>query len=169
VAAVAASRGVRTASSGTASTPSRRSTRIDTSEFIPGISAPSSLASRTSTGKNVTLCCTVARGSTFSTVPRKVRPGYASTVTRTCCPARTFPMSLSLTSVESYTVARSASVSSTVPPLGELTLDATTVPGATLRAITVPALGARMVTSSSAMRARSSCVRAAVSDDCALA
>jgi hypothetical protein len=78
-------------------------------------------------------------------------------------------MSLSLTSVLSYTVARLASVSSTVPPLGELVDEVTTCPSATLRAITVPALGARMVTSSSAMRARSSWVRAAVRDDCALA
>ena len=75
VAAVVASRSERTASTGTASTLSRSSTRIETSEFIPGISAPSRLSMRMSTGNIVTLCCTVARGSIFSTTPRKVRPG----------------------------------------------------------------------------------------------
>ena len=63
------SRGLRTASFDTASTPGFRSTVIDTSPFIPGRSNPSSFRSDTSTGNIVTLCCTTACGSIFSTVP----------------------------------------------------------------------------------------------------
>ena len=56
-----------------------------------------------------------------------------------------------------------------VPPLAPLVDEVMTWPGETLRAITVPADGAVIVTSSSAMRASESCVRALVTCDCALA
>src|SRR3954470_10308550 len=80
-ATVAASRAFRIASLGTAGTLSLRRMSITTCPFIPGISAPSELLRLTSTGNIVTLDCTTASGSTFSTMPTNRRFGNASTVT----------------------------------------------------------------------------------------
>ena len=80
-----------------------------------------------------------------------VRFGYASTFTDAVCPAFTFPMSLSLTSVQSYTWPRSAIVSSVVPPPTVFVAELMTCPSDTSFSITVPAIGARIVTSSSAI------------------
>ena len=80
-AVAAASRVLRTASFGTASTLLRWSTSTLVSPFMPGLSSPSRFWRVTSTGNIVTFCWTTACGSIFSTTPVKRRSGYASTVT----------------------------------------------------------------------------------------
>ena len=63
------------ASVGTAITSVRVSVSMDTSPFMPGMRSPSTLDTEMSTGNIVTLCCTTACGSIFSTVPANGRSG----------------------------------------------------------------------------------------------
>ena len=99
---------------------------METSPFMPGLRNPSRLSRDTITGNIVTLCCTTACGSIFSTVPWNGRSGYASTVTRAGCPARTLPISVSFTRARTRTLVRSAILSSVVPPDTEPVADAMT-------------------------------------------
>ena len=85
-AALAASRCVRSAAFGTASTPVALPTAMLTSAFMPGLSRPSRLLMRTSTGNIVTLEMVSACGSILITSPMNGRFGNASTVTRASMP-----------------------------------------------------------------------------------
>ena len=165
----AASRGLRTASFGTASTLLRCSTITFVSPFMPGFSRPSLLSSVTRTGNIVTFCWMTADGSIFSTVPMKRRSGYASTVTVAVWPGRTCPMSVSLNSARTRTRPRSAIFSSVVPPPNEPVADVMTVPMATVRSMIVPPTGAVTVASSRLCLRRSRLVRADTRADCAFA
>ena len=169
LASIGASRVVRTASLGTATTFSRRSTSTDASPFMPGLSNPSALERLMSTGNIVTLCVTTACGSIFSTVPRNGRSGYASTVTVASCPGCTLPMSVSLNRARMRTLLRSAILSSVVPPPNELVADVITWPNETVFSITVPVTGARTVASSSRCFAMSREVRARITEALELA
>ena len=104
---------------------------------------------RTRTGNTVTFCSVWACGSILSTVPSKVRLGYASTVTVARCPGWTLPTSVSSTSVRTCTSFRSAILSSVVPPLTLDVAEAITVPRSTSFSMIVPVIGARTSASSS--------------------
>ncbi len=140
---------------GTVSTSSRRATSTLTSAFIPGRSSPSSLSSRMSTGNIVTFWSTTDCGSILWTVPRNERPGNASTVTVVCCPREICPMSVSSTLVRTCITVRSAILNSVVPPDTFDIADAMICPTSAWRSISVPVMGARMVTS--LLRSLASC------------
>ncbi len=140
---------------GTATTSSRRAIRTWTSAFIPGLSRPSGLSSRTSTGNIVTFCSTTACGSILRTVPAKVRLGYASTVTWAGSPALIWPMSVSSTSVRTCISVRSAIWKRVVPPEMFWLADWMIWPTSTLFWMIVPSSGARIVTSLIRSRASS--------------
>src|SRR5258706_10607822 len=168
-ATVGSSRTVRTASSGTASTPERSSIEIVTSPFMPGSSRPFSLLIAIRTGNIVTACWITAWGWILTTSPWNGRLGKASTVKVAVCPGLTLPMSVSPTSACIWTRLRSAILSRVVPPLAEEGADAMTRPLVTSCSMTVPAEGARTVASWSAWRAISRSEWARASEDCALA
>ena len=126
---------------------------------MPGRSNPSRFWIRTSTGKTVTFCSVCAWGSILRTVPSNGRLGYASTVIVASWPGCTLPMSVSSTSVRTWTRLRSAIWSRVVPPLTFAVAEAMTVPRSTVFAMIVPVIGARTSVSSSWMRALSTDTR----------
>ena len=140
---------------------------METSPFMPGLRNPSLLSSEIITGNIVTLCCTTACGSIFSTIPWNGRSGYASTVTRAGWPARTFPISVSFTNARTRTLVRSAICSKVVPPDTEPVADAITCPSDTGLAMIVPLTGATTVASSSRCLAKSRFVVARTIAPCA--
>ena len=68
------------------------------------------------TGKIVTPCCTIARGSIFETLPEKISSLKALTLIDTSCPTVTYPISNSSTKALILTFERSAILIKTVPP-----------------------------------------------------
>ena len=113
-----------------------------------------------STGNIVTLCCTTACGSIFSTVPKNGRSGKASIVTFTSWPGLSPPTSVSFTRARLRTFDRSAICTSVVPPPTALSDEVMIVPSETFFVMIVPEIGARTTASSSRCRAMSSEARA---------
>ena len=147
----------------------RSATRISTSAFIPGLSRPPRLSIITITANMVTFCCTSACGSILSTMPAKVRPGNASTVTVAVRSAEICPTSVSSTSVRTCISARLAIMKRVVPPDTFCDADWMTCPSSTFFWMMVPAMGARMVTSLRRSSASSMLVVALTRFACAFA
>ena len=142
---------------------------ITTCPFMPGMSAPSELFRLTRTGNIVTLDCTTASGSTFSTTPTNFRFGNASTLTVAVCAGLTLPMSVSFTNARILTLVRSAILRMVVPPLAEVVADVITVPTDTGRSMIVPFVGAVTVASSNRTFAIERFVRALTKEASAFA
>ena len=117
----------------------------------------------TITANMVTFCWTSACGSILSTIPWKVRPGNASTVTMAVRSSEICPTSVSSTRVRTCIWARSAIMKSVVPPDTFCDADWMTCPSSTLFWMMVPDIGARMVTSLRRSSARSLLVLALTS------